>query len=276
MPYLSSMHPVLFHVGPFAVPSHGFFVGLALLLGGLVFAGETRRRQVWDDRLLVVVAGLLVGGALGGRLAGVLDAATRDGVGAAAWAWQNGGRSILGGLSGAYLGAVLAKRWVGYPHRTGDLFAPAVALALAVGRIGCFLAEAPGRPTALPWGITVDPTVAGSIPRCPGCLAGQPMHPSFLYETAFCLFALGALLWLRSRITAPGELLVIFLAGYAVFRLLVEFTRANEVIWLGLTRSQLFLLATIPLLVWRLLRAARAGRYAGLRSRPRPLVEVNA
>lgn len=257
------MRPILFHVGALAVPAHGFFVGLAVLVGMAVFAYETRRRDAWDDRLLIVIAGLLVGGALGGRLAGIADAATRDGVGAAAMAWQYGGRSILGGLSGAYLGAVLAKRWSGYPYRTGDLFAPAVALALAVGRVGCLLAEAPGRPTSLPWGITVPAEAATSIPRCPGCLAGLPMHPSFAYEIVFCLAAFGALIWLRTRITAPGELLVIFLASYAVFRFLVEFTRANEVLVLGLTRSQIFLLLTAPLLLWRLSDAARRGVFGG-------------
>jgi prolipoprotein diacylglyceryl transferase len=272
------MHPVLFQVGPFSVGSHAFFVALALLVGALVFAWETRRRRAWDDRLLVVIAGLLVGGAVGGRLAGVLDAATRDGVGAAALAWQYGGRSILGGLSGAYVGALIGKRCSGYPYRTGDLFAPAVALALAVGRIGCFLTEAPGRPTGLPLGIAVDPTVAARIPRCPGCVAGLPMHPSFLYESAFCVVAFGVLLWLRPRISAPGELLVVFLASYAVFRFLVEFTRANEVLYLGLTRSQLFLLVTAPLLGWRLVSGWRRGAYHGVRpgrTRPSPdLAEV--
>lgn len=259
------MRPVLFHLGPFAVGSHGFFVALGLLVGLAFFASEVRRRQAWDDRLLVVLAGLLVGGALGARLAGVLDAATRDGAGAAALAWQYGGRSILGGLSGAYLGAVIGKRLADYPHRTGDLFAPAVAAALAVGRFGCLLSEAPGRPTSLPWGVSVAADLAPGIPRCPGCLAGVPMHPSFLYESIFCLLAVVLLLWLRDRIDAPGELLVVFLAGYASFRFLVEFTRANEVIAVGLTRSQLFLLATAPLLAWRVGQGARRGHYRGLR-----------
>lgn len=258
------MRPVLFQLGPFAVASHGFFVAMGLLVGLAFFALEVRRRGAWDDRLLMVLAGLLVGGAVGARLAGVLDAATRDGAGAAALAWQYGGRSILGGLSGAYLGAVMGKRVAGYPHRTGDLFAPAVAAALAVGRIGCLLAEAPGRPTALPWGVTVSPELAATIPRCPGCQTVVAMHPSFLYESLFCLLALLVLLWLRGRVRAPGELLVIFLAAYAGFRFLVEFTRANEVIALGLTRSQVFLLATAPLLAWRVGLGARRGHYRGV------------
>ena len=41
------------------------------------------------------------------------------------------------GLVGAWLGVHVAKRLTGYKLRTGDLFAPAVAIGMAVGRIGC-------------------------------------------------------------------------------------------------------------------------------------------
>lgn len=268
------MHPVLFHLGPLPIESHGFFVGLALAVGLAVLLLEARRRNAWDDRLIPVIAGILIGGAIGGRVAGMLDAATQDGVGAMAWAWQNGGRSILGGLSGAYVGALLGKRYAGYPFRTGDLFAPAAALALAVGRVGCFLAEAPGRPTDLPWGITVDPAAAATIPQCPGCVAGVPMHPSFLYEIAVLLGIFVLLMWLRPRITAPGELFPVFLLLYAVTRFAMEFTRANEPVAMGLTRSQWFILVLFPLIAGRMVVLARRGVFdsvlPGSRVVPRP------
>jgi prolipoprotein diacylglyceryl transferase len=255
------MHPVLFSVAGRPVGTHDVFVAIAIVAGLAVFIAETRRRRMWDERLIPVIVGLVVGGALGARAAEVLDAMLQGGVGAVAWAWQEGGRTILGGLTGAYVGALIGKRLGGYPGRTGDLFAPAVAIGLAIGRIGCFLSEAPGRPTSLPWGITVDPAVAASIPECPGCVAGVPMHPSFLYEIVFCLVAFAVLLWLRDRITGPGELFVLFLAAYAVFRFGVEFTRANPPDLWGLTRSQVFLLVLSPLLAVRVWRAARRGVY---------------
>lgn len=255
------MHPVLFHVGPFAVESHGFFVGCALLVGLVVVLLEARRRDSWDTRLIPVFAGILIGGAIGARVSGMMDAATRDDVGAIAWAWQYGGRSILGGLTGAYVGALLGKRYAGYPFRTGDLFAPAVALALAVGRIGCFLSEAPGRPTSLPWGISVDAAAAEGIAQCPGCAAGVPMHPSFLYEIVVLLGIFAVLMWLRPRITAPGELLPVFLFLYAISRFAMEFTRANEPAALGLTRSQWFILLVFPLIAGRMVVLARRGVF---------------
>ena len=56
----------------------------------------------------------------------------------------------------------------------------------------------------------------------------------------------------------PGEIFVWYVAAYGVFRFLVEFVRGNEVAWHGLTRPQLFLLVTIPL-VLAAHRACRRG-----------------
>ncbi len=190
----------------------------------------------------------------------------QDGPAAIVWAWNEVGRSILGGLAGAYVGALIGKRIGGYPYRTGDLFAPAVAIGLAVGRIGCFLAEAPGRPTSLPWAITVDPAVP--VPECPGCVAGVGMHPSFLYEIAFLVAVFVALLWARRRVHGPGELFVLFICAYAAFRFVVEFTRANDALLWGLTGSQVFILVTAPLLIARLVKSWRLGTFRQLRTPP--------
>ena len=50
-----------------------------------------------------------------------------------------------------------------------------------------------------------------------------------------------------------------------MFRFLVEFVRGNEVVWDGLTRPQLFLAATIPLVLLRIVLRARAGAYSPVR-----------
>ncbi|CAN5667031.1 prolipoprotein diacylglyceryl transferase [soil metagenome] len=245
------------HVGPATVSVHGLFIALGVLAAAIVFTAEARRRGAMNDQSLVAVAGALVGGAIGMRLSGWaehLDFRTNPSL---AQAWQFGSKSILGGLLGAYLGVLIAKRIGGYRGRTGDLFAPAVALGMAVGRIGCYLTEAPGRPTTLPWGVHAPATV----PECPGCLTGQAMHPSFLYEIAFQLTAFIALLWLRPRITRPGELFVLYIAGYAVFRFFVEFVRANSTVWLDLTRPQWFLLPSLLVVGVRLWLGRRRGYY---------------
>ena len=87
------------------------------------------------------------------------------------------------------------------------------------------------------------------------------MHPSFIYEIIFQLAAFAVLLWLRPRIGRPGELFVIYIAGYAVFRFFVEFFRANETVWLDLTRPQWFLLPSLLVLGVRVMYGYRRGYY---------------
>jgi phosphatidylglycerol:prolipoprotein diacylglycerol transferase len=251
---------VLLQLGPYGIGTHDVFVGLGVVVAAVVFVLEARRRQVTDDRIWVVVGGALAGGAVLARVGTWVQHLDLRHNPTLVETWLYGNRSILGGLLGAYAGAVLAKRLVGYRERTGDLFAPAVALGMAVGRIGCLLTERPGAVTSLPWGVHAPPGTA----QCPACDAGLAMHPSFAYEIAFHLAAFVALRAVRNRVHAPGELLTIYLAAYAVFRFGVEFVRGNDAVWWGLSRSQWFLLAVAPLLVAKLAHGYRRGVYDGL------------
>ena len=243
-------------IGP--IPSHELFVGLGVLAAIGVFVVEARRRGQTDERIVFVVLGALVGGAVFMRLGTWMQHVDLRENASLAEQWLYGNRSILGGLVGAWLGVHVAKRIVGYRLRTGDLFAPAVALGMAVGRLGCLLTEKPGTPTGTSFGFTLDADTAARL----GAPAGVPLHPSFVYEIVFHAAAFCVLwLWLRHRLTAPGETLTLYLAGYGVFRFLVEFVRGNEVALAGLTRPQLFLLCTVPLLLARIAWQARKGVY---------------
>jgi prolipoprotein diacylglyceryltransferase len=168
---------------------------------------------------------------------------------------------------GAWLGVHVAKRLVGYRHRTGDLFAPAVALGMAVGRVGCLLTERPGTPGCEVLCVTLDAETAART----GSPAGVPLHLSHVYEIVFHAAAFVVIwCWLRHRLTAPGETFVLYVTAYAVVRFLVELIRGNQVVWEGLTRPQLFLAATIPLLVARLVVGCRRGHYDPLLRRTAP------
>ena len=250
---LSGMYPTL---GP--LPTHAVFVGLGVLVAAGVFVAEARRRGHTDERIVYVVLGALVGGAVFMRLGTWgqhLDPRENLSLGAQ---WLNGNRSILGGLVGAWLGVHVAKRVVGYRARTGDLFAPAVALGMVVGRVGCLLTERPGTPTGSGYGITLNEAAATRL----GAAAGVALHPSFGYEITFHAAAFAMIwFWLRHRPLPPGETFVLYVAAYGLFRFAVEFVRGNEVVWEGMTRPQLFLLATLPLVLARVCWQARRGGY---------------
>jgi hypothetical protein len=62
------IRPVLFSIRGVDVPSYGFFVGLALLVGAFVYWREANKYRQGDDHgFYLAVAGLL-GGAVGAKL----------------------------------------------------------------------------------------------------------------------------------------------------------------------------------------------------------------
>jgi prolipoprotein diacylglyceryltransferase len=230
---------------PFAADGvvHGVFMGLGIVIALIFYALEMRRRGLADPRLWTIAGFAIAFGAVGSRLF------TWDfvRVGSLAEWWVHGDRSVLAGLVGAWLGVHLGKRLTGYRQSTGDLFAPSVALALAFGRIGCLLTEQPGTPTGGAWGIAVTPSQAALL----GGPAEVGLHPSFAYEIVFHAAAFAVLLRLRDRLPRPGDLFILYVTAYALFRFGVEFVRGNEVLWLGMSGPQWFLVVVLPLLGWR-------------------------
>lgn len=229
---------------------HGLCMGLGILAGLAVFAYEVRRRGLRDDRLWVIAGTSLATAAIASRMGTwwqQLDPTRNEPL--LQW-WSDGNRSVLAGLVGAWIGVHLGKLITRYRPSTGDLFAPAVALAMAIGRVGCLLTELPGRPTGAGWGIVLTPQQAAAL----GGTAGVGLHPTFAYEIVFQAVAFAWLWRHRDRLARAGDLFLCYVGAYAVFRFGVEFVRANEQVWFGLTRPQWFLLCAFPLLAWRLSR----------------------
>ena len=253
------MLPLLFEIRGWGMPTHEFFIAIGLAVATAVYFWEARRKGLLNEQTAWIAVGALVGGAI---LAKVGSAWRFAGDGSTLTElYLFGGRSSSGGLAGAYVGALITKRLLGYRRSTGDLFAPAVAIGLAIGRIGCFLTEQVGAPTSMPWGVTVPAATAASIPNCPQCLTGAAMHPSFLYEIVFLTVTFAVLWWGRDRL-AVGLSFKLFLLGYGVFRIAVEFVRGNPEMAFGLSGSQIFLIVTIPLLIVHIARMQRPRNLA--------------
>jgi len=227
------------------VGTHDLFVVLGVIAAFIVL--WIRGKPLRGRGMASLVAGGLFTGAVFAKLGTGWQYLARSDDPTLLGLWLEGGQSVLGGLAGAYLGVVVTKKVIGYQGSTGDWFAPAVASGLAVGRIGCFLTEQIGTPTALPWGITVSPEVAATMPYCPSCALGVPMHPSFLYEIVFHVVALVLLIRFAGRLAVPGGVFKLYLLAYAVFRFGVEYVRDNPDLAWELSGSQIFLLITVPI-----------------------------
>jgi len=184
---------------------YGIFNVLGYALGGLIFYLEARRRKAFSgEALLYVVLGALAGALLGSKLGSavfVYPQYFRQHP-YALFLPQTGGKTLVGGIIGGYLGVTIAKKILKIKNSTGDLFAPALSLGIAVGRIGCFLN---------------------------GCCGGIDGLPVQLFESAFCL-GLFAYLWkIRATTRKDGDLFKIFLLAYSAFRFSIEFFRADTV-----------------------------------------------
>jgi len=254
------MRPILFQIGGIPIWSHDVFVTLGVAVAVVVSWEMARRRGRADQNLLWIIAGGLLLAAIFSRFGLVFRYLQQADEPTISGFIRYGGRTVLGGLAGGYLGVVLTKRLIGYRRATGDLFAPSVALGMAIGRIGCFLAERPGTVSTMPWAVRVPADAAPRIGQCPACLTGTAMHPSFLYEIAFLVLAAWTL-FAASRRRRPlaswmveGDLFKLFLLAYAVFRFFVEFVRDNPVMGFGLSGSQLMVLPSSVILALYFLR----------------------
>jgi prolipoprotein diacylglyceryltransferase len=256
------MTPVLLRAGPLTVSTHDFFTLLGIAAGFVLYYRALRRDRVLDSRIVLISLAAVLGGAIGARLITsweILDDVRAAGL-PLTYVLTHGPRSIIGGLAGAYLAIVLSKRALGYTLSTGDYYAAAIPLALAIGRVGCFLSELPlGTPTSLPWGMTVSPEAAAAFARCPGC--DGPMHPSMLYEVGFHLAAFGLIVTRGPLISVRGDTLKAYLLAYGIFRFGVEFLRGNEPQLWGLSGPQLVLIPLTAILAFHFVRQFRSGAY---------------
>ncbi len=236
------MYPVLFAIGGVPIYAHGFFMLLGLLVGMGVLLLEARRRHWPGGEAAPIALAAFVGGMIGARVSLVfLNGWEVAPVALNFYALFDpriGPGSILGAVIGAYIAGYIASRAIGKAGCACDAFAPAMALATAIGRLGCFMVaeDGLGKPTSLPWGVAI-----------PG--STQLVHPTPLYDAAFNLLWFGALIALRNhRAMQNGNLLKLGVAGYCVFRFFVEFVRNNRILVLGLTPHQFVCLGILAFL----------------------------
>jgi phosphatidylglycerol---prolipoprotein diacylglyceryl transferase len=143
-----------------------------------------------------------------------------------------GGKTIVGGLLGGWLGVEIVKKFLGIRFSTGDIYVFPLILGMSIGRIGCFLTGLPdhtyGNHTALPWAVD---------------FGDGPRHPTQLYDIVF-LALLGLALLVRMRRPYPnGMIFRLFILAYSIYRLAVEFIKPTYRPYAGFSAIQLACIA---------------------------------
>jgi len=155
--------------------------------------------------------------------------------------WLSGAAGIARSVEGALAGGIVAiefyKSCNGISLRTGARFALPIAIGIAVGRIGCFLAGLDdftfGTPTASPWGHDFGD--------------GIMRHPVQLYESAamgaFALFYVAAVVRSSRFVIDNGFYLA--LGFYGLQRFVWEFFKPYGAVIGPLTLFHLLSLAVL-------------------------------
>lgn len=246
--------PVALSVGPLKIHWYGLMYLIGFGAGAWLGIYRARREgsgwqsQEVTDLLFYIALGVILGGRIGYVLFYNLPYYLQHPLGV--FALWDGGMAFHGGLLGVLTAVWLFGRKSGRSFlQVGDFLAPLCALGLGAGRIGNFInQELWGRTTDLPWGMVFP-------------LAGpEPRHPSQLYEAFLEGLLLFAIVWIYSRKPRPtGRISGLFLAGYGLFRFLVEFAREPDahlgpVAFDWLTMGQLLSLPMMAFGLWLLLR----------------------
>ncbi|MFM9591467.1 prolipoprotein diacylglyceryl transferase [Streptomyces scabiei] len=225
--YIPSPSRGVLYLGP--VPLRGY--AFCIIIGVFVAVWLGNKRWVARGGQAGTIADIAVWavpfGLVGGRLYHVITdyelyfSEGRDWVDAFK-VWE-GGLGIWGAIALGAVGAWIGCRRRGIPLPAyADAVAPGIALAQAIGRWGnWFNQELYGKPTDLPWAVEITSSTDGRLPGT--------YHPTFLYESLWCIGVALLVIWADRRFTlGHGRAFALYVASYCAGRFWIEYMRVDE------------------------------------------------
>lgn len=222
----------VWHLGPFPIRGYALSIILGLIIAIVIAERRWAARggrfgEIQDLAIWAVPFGLV-----GGRLYHVAtDHDLYFGEGrnpiTALYVWR-GGLGIWGAVALGAVGVYLGARRAGISIvPVLDAIAPAVLVGQGIGRWGnWFNQELFGKPTDLPWGLSVSPATALDY----GYPAGTTFHPTFLYECLWDLAAFAVVIWLDRRFRlGHGRVVALYVMSYTLGRGWIEMLRIDKV-----------------------------------------------
>ncbi|MFF2520199.1 prolipoprotein diacylglyceryl transferase [Streptomyces sp. NPDC058086] len=260
--YIPSPSHGVVHLGP--IPLRGY--AFCIIIGVFVAVWLGNKRWIARGGRPGTVADIAVWavpfGLVGGRLYHVITdyelyfSDGRDWVDAFK-VWQ-GGLGIWGAIALGAVGAWIGCRRRGIPLPAwADALAPGIVFAQAIGRWGnWFNQELYGKATDVPWALHITSSTDGRVPGY--------YHPTFLYESLWCIGVGFLVIWADRRFKlGHGRAFALYVAAYCVGRGWIEYMRvddAHHILGLRLndwTAMVVFVLAVTYIVVSARLRPGR-------------------
>ncbi|MGI4896073.1 MAG: prolipoprotein diacylglyceryl transferase [Janthinobacterium lividum] len=229
----------VWHLGPIPIRAYALCIVVGIVVGVLIAERRWRAKGGRQDFILDVAVWAVPLGVVGARLYHVITSPQAYfGAGGnpvrAFYVWE-GGLGIWGAIAGGAVGAWIACRRHGYRFPPlMDAVAPGLLVAQACGRWGnWFNNELFGRASDLPWALTIHRWNEADGQAVLGA-DGRPQvlgtfHPTFLYESLWCLAAAGALVLLDRRFRfRHGQAFLLYVVLYTAGRSWFEALRIDD------------------------------------------------
>ena len=213
------MHPILFNLGPLEIRVYGVLTALAFLTAIYLASMLAKKRGYGPDVILDLGLVVIISSVIGARSLYVM-----------VWwkyfaahpveifkVWE-GGLVFYGGLIGSFIGGIL---WVKHKKLPvldiADMCVPFVALAHAIGRIGCYFNGCCYGAVTEHWGV-IFPAIGDNLKH----------YPTQIYESIlnFLNFVV-LILFFRNRKRMQGDVLFLYALNYGVIRMIIEIFRGD-------------------------------------------------
>ncbi len=227
--------PIAFTIFGLDVRWYGILIAIGIIVATLIIYKrapfhDLPREKVLDFGVICIPAGII-----GARIYYVLFRWDhyRDDL-LSVFDLRGGGLAIHGGLILSLLAVfILCRRWKYKTLNILDLAMPGIVLAQAIGRWGnYFNSEAHGGPTDLPWAVTVG---------------GQTYHPTFLYESIWCVILFFILIYIDNHRRFYGQTFLLYGILYSIERFFVESLRTDSLMIGPFKQAQVLSLTIIVL-----------------------------
>lgn len=255
------VNPVVFEIGGLSVHWYGVIIASGFLLAVIYALTSAKKFFLNSDKLFDAVLLGVVTGIVGARLYYVLFYPTVNGPNPyfqdpvkILYIWE-GGLAIYGGVIGGLLGGILmAKIRKINILAMLDLGVLGFLIGQGIGRWGNFVnQEAFGTNTTLPWGMYSEGTeaylksVQVTLPAGMTVDPTAPVHPTFLYESIWCLAGFVILASLVKRRKFNGQIFLSYIIWYGLGRSWIEGLRTDSLLVgnTGLRASQLVAIGSV-------------------------------
>ncbi len=242
--YLENV-PRYFTVFGYEIAFYGLIIGIGIIVGTMTAAYLAKRtgfdpEVIWDFIIYAVIFSII-----GARIYYVV------------FAWdfykgnlsdifniRKGGLAIYGGVIAAFITLFVYSRIKKHnPFRIGDVCVPGLILGQAIGRWGNFMnREVFGEyydglfsmqlPVEAVRARDISDNIAAHMPDGANYIQ---VHPTFLYESVWCLIVFALMLLYMKHRKFEGEICLLYFAGYGLGRFIIEGIRTDTLFIPGTT-----------------------------------------